>query len=82
MIANAGVLSKARAVALSIVFPEDDALLDGELRALRAQLPAAMRIVVGGSGAGAYRPSLDAIGATVVTDLPSLRRWLVEQATT
>ncbi|MHB0962593.1 MAG: MerR family transcriptional regulator [Gemmatimonadaceae bacterium] len=82
VIANAVVRSKARAVALSIVFPEDDALLDGELRALRAQLPAAMRIVVGGSGASAYRPSLDAIGATVVTDLPSLRRWLVEQATT
>ncbi len=82
VIANAGVLSKARAVALSIVFPEDDALLDGELRALRAQLPAAIRIVVGGSGAAPSRPSLDAIGATVVTDLPSLRRWLVEQATT
>lgn len=82
VIANASIQSKATTVALSLVFPEDDGAMDGELRALRAQLPATMRIVVGGSGASAYRPSLEAIGATVVTDLPSLRRWLVEQAST
>lgn len=79
VIADAAAVSRAQAIALSIVFPENDPLMDGELRALRAALPAHIGIVVGGSAAPAYRPSLDAIEATVVTDLPSLRRWLVER---
>ncbi len=70
----------ARAVALSIVFPEDDPQMDGELRALRAALPDDIRVVAGGGGVAAYRPSLDAIGATVVTDLPSLRHWLTDHS--
>lgn len=80
VIADAAVRCGARAVALSVVFPEDDPLLDGELRALRAALADAVPIVVGGAAAAAYRPALDAIGATVVTDLPSLRHWLAVQA--
>ena len=78
-IATAATASGASAVALSLVYPTDDPLMDGELRALRAALPDT-RLVVGGAGAMAYRPSLDAIGATVVTDLPSLRRWLTANA--
>lgn len=70
----------ARAVALSIVFPEDDPLMDGELRRLRTALPGDVRIIAGGGGVAAYRPSLDAIGAAVVTDLPSLRHWLQTDA--
>lgn len=66
----------ARAVGLSLVFPDDDPLMDGELRALRAALDDEVRIVAGGGAVAAYRPVLDAIGATVVTDLPSLRHWL------
>jgi DNA-binding transcriptional MerR regulator/methylmalonyl-CoA mutase cobalamin-binding subunit len=80
VIADACSVSKVRAVALSIVFPADDPLMDGELRTLRGDLPADIQIVVGGSAVLAYKPSLDAIGATVVTDLPSLRHWLVQQA--
>ena len=75
-IASACRTSGARAVALSIVFPENDPLMDGELRTLRAALDDDLPIVAGGGGVAAYRPSLDAIGATVVTDLPSLRHWL------
>jgi DNA-binding transcriptional MerR regulator/methylmalonyl-CoA mutase cobalamin-binding subunit len=78
VIAEASTISNVRAVALSVVFPADDAQLDAELRALRTQLPSDVQIVVGGGAVLAYRPSLDAIGATVVTDLPSLRRWLVQ----
>ncbi len=78
-IATAVTTSGARTVALSLVFPADDPRMDGELRTLRAALPDA-RILAGGGGALAYRPSLDAIGATVVTDLPSLRSWLTANA--
>lgn len=80
VIAVACVASQAHAVALSLVFPEDDALMDGELKALRAHLPAEVPIVAGGRAVRAYQPSLDTIGATVFGDLPSLRRWLVLQA--
>ena len=80
VIAEACVVSNARAVALSLVFPEDDPLIDGELRALRAALPPAVRIVAGGAATGAYRPALDAIGASVVADLRTLTQWLAAQA--
>lgn len=79
-IAAACRTSGARAIALSIVFPEDDPLMDGELRALRAALDDDLLIVVGGGGVAAYRPSLDAIGATVVADLPSLQHWLADHS--
>jgi len=82
VIADACAQSKAQAVALSLVFPEDDALLDGELKALRAALPDDVHIIVGGGGVKAYKPSLDAIGACIVCELPALRRWLSEHATT
>ncbi len=75
-IASACQTSGARAVGLSIVFPDDDPLMDGELRALRAALGDDVHIVAGGGAVAAYRPSLDGIGATMVTDLPSLRAWL------
>lgn len=81
VIVQAAKRRKVRAVALSIVYPEDDPQVDGELRSLREQLPEDVAIVVGGSGTPAYRPSLDAIGATVVSDLPSLRRWLQQELT-
>jgi DNA-binding transcriptional MerR regulator/methylmalonyl-CoA mutase cobalamin-binding subunit len=80
VIADAARVSGARAIALSVVFPEDDPLMDGELRALRAALPESIDVVVGGSATNAYRPTLHAIGATMVTDLPSLRHWLAEHA--
>jgi DNA-binding transcriptional MerR regulator/methylmalonyl-CoA mutase cobalamin-binding subunit len=80
VIADACALSKAQAVALSLVFPENDPLLDGELKALRAALPEHVQIIVGGGGVKAYKPTLDAIGAFVVCELPALRRWLSEHA--
>lgn len=82
VIAEAADARHVRGVALSLVYPEDDPLMDGELRALRRLLPAEVAIVVGGAAAPAYRPSLEAIGATVVSDLPSLRLWLQGQRET
>jgi DNA-binding transcriptional MerR regulator/methylmalonyl-CoA mutase cobalamin-binding subunit len=56
----------ARAVALSIVYPEDDPALPSELRQLRDYLPASVELIVGGRGAAAYAATLVEIRAQVV----------------
>ena len=53
----------ARAVALSLIFPVDDARIGAELRFLRDQLASDTAIIVGGSAAPAYGALLDEIGA-------------------
>ena len=60
---------RARAVALSLVYPEDDPRLAPELTRLRELLPAAVPLLVGGRAMPAYRQVLDKIGATQVKDL-------------
>lgn len=62
-IAGAAVQSHARAVALSIVYPEDDPALPQELISLRRFLPAETKILVGGRAGRAYLESLGQIGA-------------------
>lgn len=52
-----------RAVALSLIFPADDARIAADLRFLRGQLAADTAIIVGGSAARAYGALLDEIGA-------------------
>lgn len=71
-IAGAAVQKRARAVALSLVYPEDDPRLPGELTRLREALPAAMTLLVGGRAAPAYREVLDRIGAVSIEDLTQL----------
>ncbi len=61
-IAAAAVQQKARAVALSIVYPTDDPHLAGELKRLRQLLPNVV-LLVGGRACHAYQPTLDEIGA-------------------
>lgn len=58
-----------RAVALSIVHPDDDPGLPDELARLRRLLPPPVRILAGGRGCPAYRNALNAIGAIVCGDL-------------
>lgn len=62
-IAGAAVQNKARAVALSIVYPEDDPLLGPELENLRRYLPADVAILAGGRASGSYASTLARIGA-------------------
>lgn len=52
---------KARAVALSVVYPEKCPVIEGKLRRLRELLPAAMRLIVGGRAADSYREMIGAI---------------------
>lgn len=68
-IANAAVQSKVRAVALSIVYPEDDAHLPQELKRLRQLLPPEIALLVGGRAAQAYQPVLTEVGAIISQSL-------------
>jgi MerR family transcriptional regulator, light-induced transcriptional regulator len=71
-IASAARQSRARAVALSIVYPEDDPRLEGELLRLRELIDPGVPILVGGRAMLAYADALDAIAAVQMKDLPSL----------
>lgn len=64
-IASAASRGKARAVALSVVYPEDDPNLPAEFRTLRRLLPKPMELLVGGRAAPAYREVLDEIEARI-----------------
>ena len=75
-IAEAAARTRARAAALSVVFPAGDAALGDELRRLRAVLPKDVALVVGGAAASAYSEVLDEIGAARLTDLDAFRAQL------
>ena len=71
-IAGAARQNRARAVALSLVYPEDDPRLEGELARLRELLPSETVLLTGGRAMPAYREALDSVGALQVKDLPHL----------
>lgn len=77
-IAGAAKQNRARAVALSLVYPEDDPRLEGELARLRSLLPPEVPIIVGGRAAGAYRHGLESIAAKLMENLDHLSRTLDE----
>jgi methanogenic corrinoid protein MtbC1 len=66
----------ARAVALSISYPEGDAAVVAELRALRDLLPRETDLMVGGRAAASYRGAIDPAGVCWITDIRSLREEL------
>ncbi len=71
----AGIASKsrARAVALSVVYPDDDPNVERELYDLRRFLPGNIAVLVGGRAAEHYHTALDATGAIFVKDLAQLQ---------
>lgn len=75
-IAGAAIQNKARAVALSIVFPGDDPNLPGELENLRKHLPSETQIIIGGRAAESYIPVLERIGAIHARVLKDLYHFL------
>jgi len=64
---------KARVVALSIVYPNDDLHLKHELKKFKHLLPEGVSIIVGGRAANGYLDVLDEISAIVVKDSRQLR---------
>lgn len=71
-IAGAAIQHRARAVALSIVYPPDDPQIPNELRLLRQALPSDVRIIVGGRAAPEYAAALTEIEAVLVRNLREL----------
>ncbi len=71
-IAGAAKVSNARAVALSLVYPEDDSRLEGELKRLRQFLPAEVSLIAGGRAMPGYGAVLEEIGALQIKDLSHL----------
>ena len=71
-IAGAARQNKARAVALSLVYPEDDPRLESEIIRLREFLPAEITLLVGGRAMPAYEGALERIGAMQIKDLAHL----------
>jgi methylmalonyl-CoA mutase cobalamin-binding subunit len=71
-IAGAARQNRARAVALSLVYPEDDPCLEGELARLRELLPPGTVLLVGGRAMPAYRGTLEKIGARQIRDIAHL----------
>lgn len=75
-IAAALEYNQAQIVALSIVYPDDDPLLEYELRRLRHYLHPSIAIVVGGRAAPSYHCVLDEIGAERICALADFRERL------
>jgi DNA-binding transcriptional MerR regulator/methylmalonyl-CoA mutase cobalamin-binding subunit len=71
-IAGAALQNRARAVALSLVYPEDDPRLGEELGRLRELLPRGVPILAGGRAVPAYREALAKIKAIPMNDLAQL----------
>jgi DNA-binding transcriptional MerR regulator/methylmalonyl-CoA mutase cobalamin-binding subunit len=71
-IAGAARQNRAQAVALSLVYPEDDPGLAGELTRLREFLPAEVPLLVGGRAMPAYRKLLENIRAVPLENLADL----------
>ena len=71
-IAGAARQNRARAVALSLVYPEDDPRLEGELARLRELLPPEIPLLVGGRAMPAYGEALEKLGALQIRDLDHL----------
>lgn len=70
--------NRARAVALSIVYPEDAPGLNDELVRLRSLLPDNIEILAGGRAAPAYADALQSIGAIYAASLQALYAALDE----
>jgi len=67
---------EAKAVALSIVYPNDDPTLRKDLLNLKKMLQENIAIIIGGRAAHGYLDVLDEIGAVVVKNIKQLRTEL------
>jgi hypothetical protein len=70
-LAGAVLQNRAKALALSIVYPDDDPALGEELLRLRNRLPDTP-LIIGGRAAGGYQAAIQQISAHVAQDLSSL----------
>lgn len=71
-ISRAAIATDARVVALSVLYVEDRDRILAELRSLRSQLPAAVALFVGGSGAQSLARDLTGHGIRVTENVAEL----------
>ena len=79
-IAAAAVRTGARAVAVSLIHPDDDPAIPGHLAALRRALPADVTLLVGGAASAAYEDGIEAAQGETVESLAELRSALRDLA--
>lgn len=72
-IAGAAIQDRARAIGLSLVYPDDDPNIEQELRDLRRLAGPKVALLVGGRAAERYRRSIDENGAFLMADLAQLQ---------
>lgn len=77
-IAGAVIRNQARALALSIIFPNDDPNLPSELETLRKNLPDHVKLIAGGRAAGSYATALEQHGFMRNASLSAFYRALEE----
>lgn len=75
-IAAVALLKRASAVALSIVYPNDDPYLSSDLRKLRRLVGDDLLLLVGGRSAIGYSDVLKEIAATYASDMKEVRQHL------
>jgi MerR family transcriptional regulator, light-induced transcriptional regulator len=75
-IADAAAECGSRAVAVSVVFPQDEDEVLEDLVELRRLLPSYVDLLAGGRAAAAMAVPLEEAGINVMTSLPDLRDWL------
>jgi methanogenic corrinoid protein MtbC1 len=79
-IAEVAQSTSASAVAVSLVFPEDDPRVGEELVRLRGALGPGLPILAGGRAAPAYKEAIDAAGSRTVSSLEDLYATLAAVA--
>ncbi len=67
---------KAKVVALSIIYPNDDPQLKKDILNLKQMLPENISLIVGGRAAGGYLDVLDEINAIVIKDTKQFKNEL------
>ncbi len=77
-IAGVALQNGARAVVLSIIYPEDDPNLESELRELRRYLSPGVSILVCGRATERYRVAIEEIGAIPIHELSHLQTELAK----
>lgn len=75
-IAAAVKLKSARAVSLSIVYPQGDVNISQELHTLRQLVGKDVHLVAGGRAAHAYKDVLEEIDADLIEAMPEFRKYL------
>lgn len=72
-IAAAALRVNAKAIALSIVYPDDDPYLSSDIQKMGILLPKSIKIIFGGQSVYGYKKEIDSIGGIIAGNMTALR---------